>query len=351
MGNIIGLKMTKKRTTLKDIAEKLGISVATVSRALKNHPEISQRIKDQVNLLVTSMNYRPNSFALHLKNQQSKMIGVILPKVVHYHSSTILKGIISKCHDLNYQVLICESGIDENSERENTSSLINTGIDGLLVSLSNNNFSEDFFGELHSEGLPMVFFDKVPTTISSHKVLTNDYTGAFIATEHLIKNNYKKIAHFKGQKGARNTQPRYNGYIAAIEKYKIDHNPNFIIECLNCNEEEGYKQTLELMKNEEKPDAIFCVNDEMAIGALSALRNMNIKVPEEVGVVGFSNSTASKYMYPALTSIEQSGEEIGKTAAALLIQTINHDEKIGTTFVQNVIEPILIIRESSNRSN
>jgi LacI family transcriptional regulator len=343
--------MTKKRTTLKDIAEKLGISVATVSRALKNHPEISLRIKDQVNLLVVSMNYRPNSFALHLKNQQSKMIGVILPKVVHYHSSTILKGIISKCHDLNYQVLICESGIDENSERENTSSLINTGIDGLLVSLSNNNFSEDFFGELHADGMPLVFFDKVPTTISSHKVLTNDYTGAFIATEHLIKNNYKKIAHFKGQKGARNTQPRYNGYLAAIEKYNIEFNPKFILECLNCNEEEGYKQTIELMQNDEKPDAIFCVNDEMAIGALSALRYLNIKVPEEVGVVGFSNSTASKYMYPTLTSIEQSGEEIGKRAAALLIQTINQDEKMGATFVQSVIEPILIIRESSNRLN
>ena len=114
MHNII--KMLKKRTTLKDIAEKLGISVATVSRALKNHPEISQRIKDQVNLLVSSMNYRPNSFALHLKNQQSRMIGVVLPKVVHYHSSTILKGIIAKCHDLNYQVLICESGIDAASE-------------------------------------------------------------------------------------------------------------------------------------------------------------------------------------------------------------------------------------------
>jgi LacI family transcriptional regulator len=343
--------MTKKRTTLKDIAEKLGISVATVSRALKNHPEISQRIKDQVNLLVASMNYRPNSFALHLKNQQSKMIGVILPKIVHYHSSTILKGIISKCHDLNYQVLICESGVDADSERENASSLINTGIDGLLVSLSNNNFSEDFFGELHADGLPMVFFDKVPTTISSHKVLTNDYTGAFIATEHLIKNNYKKIAHYKGQKGARNTQPRYNGYMAAIEKYGIELNPKFIIECLNCNEEEGYKQTIALFKEAEKPDAIFCVNDEMAIGALSALRHLNIKVPEEVGVVGFSNSTASKYMYPSLTSIEQSGEEIGKTAADLLIQNINHDENIKATFVQNVIEPILIIRESSNRSN
>mgnify|MGYP000048775805 CR=1 FL=1 len=343
-------KMLKKRTTLKDIAEKLGISVATVSRALKNHPEISQRIKDQVNLLVSSMNYRPNSFALHLKNQQSRMIGVVLPKVVHYHSSTILKGIISKCHDLNYQVLICESGVDAASERENTTSLINTGIDGLLVSLSNNNFSEDFFGELHSEGMPLVFFDKVPTTISSHKVLTNDYTGAFIATEHLIKNNYKKIAHFKGQKGARNTQPRYNGYLAALEKYGLPLNTDFIVECLNCNEEEGYKQAISLFSKEKKPDAIFCVNDEMAIGALSALRHLNLNVPNDVGVVGFSNSTAGRYMNPSLTSIEQSGEEIGKTATEILIQTINNENNIGSTFIQNVIEPILIIRESSNRA-
>ncbi len=129
--------MIKKRTTLKDIAEKLGISVATVSRALKDHPEISQRIKDQVALLVESMHYRPNSFAVHLKNQHSNMIGVIIPKIVHFHSSTILSGIIAKAQELNYQVLICESGKDAESERVNTTALINTGIDGLLVSLSN----------------------------------------------------------------------------------------------------------------------------------------------------------------------------------------------------------------------
>ena len=138
--------------------------------------------------------------------------------------------------------------------------------------------------------------------------------------------------------------------MAALEKYGLPLNTDFIVECLNCNEEEGYKQAISLFSKEEKADAIFCVNDEMAIGALSALRHLNLNVPNDVGVVGFSNSTAGRYMNPSLTSIEQSGEEIGKTATEILIQTINNENNIGSTFIQNVIEPILIIRESSNRA-
>lgn len=341
--------MIKKRTTLKNIAEKLGISIATVSRALKNHPEISQRIKDHVALLVESMHYRPNSFAVHLKSQHSNMIGVIIPKIAHFHSSTILSGIIAKAQELNYQVLICESGKDAESEKLNTTALINTGIDGLLVSLSNNNFSEDFFAELHSEGFPMVFFDKVPTTISSHKVLTNDYTGAFLATEHLIKNNYQKIAHFKGQKGARNTLPRYNGYIAALEKYQIKFYPNFVVEGEKCTEEEGFNVTIELMKQKDKPDAIFCINDEMAIGALSALQKLNILVPKEVGVIGFCNLTAGQYINPSLSTIGQFGMDIGQRAAELLVNEIHNKLKTDSVFQQHIIEPILIIRASSSR--
>ncbi len=343
------VNMIKKRTTLKDIAEKLGISVATVSRALKDHPEISQRIKDQVALLVESMHYRPNSFAVHLKNQHSNMIGVIIPKIVHFHSSTILSGIIAKAQELNYQVLICESGKDAESERVNTTALINTGIDGLLVSLSNNNFSEDFFSELHAEGFPMVFFDKVPTTIASHKVLTNDYTGAFLATEHLIKNNYKKIAHFKGQKGARNTQPRFNGFLAALEKYNMHFEKNFVIECEKCTEEEGYNVTMNIMQQAERPDAIFCVNDEMAIGTLSALKKLNIDVPNQVGVIGFSDLTAGKYITPSLSTIAQSGIDIGHKAAELLIKEIHNKLKNDKVFQQHIIEPILVVRDSSSR--
>lgn len=344
--------MTKKRTTLKDIAEKLGISVATASRALRNHPEISQRIKDQVALLVETMHYRPNSFAIQLRKQRSGIIGVIIPKIVHFYSSTIIKGIISKAHEHNYQVLICESGNDENSEKEHAVSLLNMGIDGLLVSLSNENFSEDYFGEIQSEGFPIVFFDKVPNTISANKVLTNDFIGAFTATEHLIQNGYQKIAHFKGQKGARNTSPRLSGYLKALEKYQLVAEEDFIIECKKCTEEEGFATTLQLMQQPNLPDAIFCVNDELAIGALAALRKLNINVPNQVGVVGFSNSTAGEYMYPSLTTLAQSGTEIGQKATQILINSIQKDTelKLENKYVQYIIEPTIIVRESSQRT-
>jgi LacI family transcriptional regulator len=221
-----------------------------------------------------------------------------------------------------------------------------------LVSLCNDNFSEEYFGEIQSEGFPIVFFDKVPNTISANKVLTNDFVGAFTATEHLIQNGYKKIAHLKGQKGARNTSPRLLGYLKALEKYQLISEEDLIIECCKCTEDEGFATTLQLMQQTNLPDAIFCVNDELAIGALAALRKLNIAVPNQVGVVGFSNSTAGEYMFPSLTTLAQSGTEIGQKATEVLINCIKKDSalKLEDTYVQYIIEPTIIIRESSQKN-
>lgn len=339
-----------KKTTLKDIAEKLNITVATVSRAMSNHPDISQRIKDQVKLLAEALNYRPNSFALHLRKQRSGMIGIILPKIIHYHSSTILSGVILAAHDLKYQVMICESGSTPEEEKNNAWALLNAGVDGLLVSLSNNTFSESHFSDMQNEGIPIVFLDKVPNSFIASKVSTNDYTGAFIATQHLIEQGYKNIAHLKGQKGARNTVPRYKGYLDAIEKHHLTANASLVYECQYCTEEEGYEAALKLMKNRAKPDGFFCVNDETAIGVLAALRHLKVDVPGAVGVIGFSNLKAGSYMNPTLSTIDQSGIEIGKKAAMLLIDMIDHKaDPSGPDYKHTIIEPLLIIRESSYR--
>ena len=340
-----------KKITLKDIAEKLNITVATVSRAMSNHPDISQRIKDQVKLLAETLNYRPNSFALHLRKQRSGMIGTILPKIIHYHSSTILSGVIQAAHDLKYQVMICESGSTPEEEKSNAWALLNAGVDGLLVSLSNNTFSESHFSDMQNEGIPIVFFDKVPNSFIASKVSTNDYTGAYIATEHLIEKGYKNIAHLKGQKGARNTLPRYKGYLDAIEKHHLQANPAFVYECTFCTEEEGYEVAIKMMKKRSKPDSFFCVNDETAIGVLAALRHLNIKVPEEVGVIGFCNLKAGSYMNPTLSTVDQAGIEIGKKAAAILIDMIEHrNDASGPDYKHTIIEPQLIIRESSAKA-
>lgn len=339
-----------KRTTLKDIAEKLDVSVATVSRALRNHPEISKRIKDQVNLLVETLRYRPNSFALHLRKQHSGIIGVLIPKIVHHFSSTVISGIMAAAHEHKCQILICESGNSMEQEKENLWALINAGIDGLLISVSNHTTIEDHFNEAMEEGIPIVFFDKVPNDIKAIKVVTNDYKGAFDATNHLVEQGYRHIAHLQGQPGSRNALPRLNGYLDALGKYGLSRNDSFIKICSYCTEEEGYQYMMELLELEEKPDAVFCINDETAIGALAALRQMEIKVPEEVGIVGFCNSKAASYYHPTLTSVAQAGYDIGKIAMNMLLDSMavtieqeNPEDKVC------ILESALIIRESSMR--
>lgn len=346
--------MTHKKATLKDIADRLHVTVATVSRALSNHPDISQKLKDQVRLIADALNYRPNSFALHLRHQRSGMIGVLLPKIVHYYSSTMISGILAAAHQAGYQVLLCDSGMSIEEEERNSKALLQTGVDGLLVSLSNNPGSEELYASLLHDGIPVVFFDKVPTTYPATKISTNDYTGAFMATEHLIQQGYRNIAHIQGQKSSCNAAPRLQGYVEALQKAGLRAPASLIRACTFCTEEEGYQLTMSLMKQRKKPDALFCVNDETAIGALAALHQLGIRVPEDGGVVGFSNSIAGQYTFPSLTSVDQFGTLIGSKATAALLALLKGNTDNGlaegaSPYKQVITEPQLICRASSAR--
>lgn len=342
--------MSFKRTTLKDIAQKLEVSITTVNRALKNHPDISVKLKEQVLFLANQLHYRPNYFASSLRKNHSGLIGVLMPKIIHYFSSTLLSGIINTSNKKNYQVIIGETDNDVEREKASLLNMMNSGVDGILIAVSNNTTNEDHFAALQNEEIPLVFFDKVPDHINGPKVLTNDKKGAMTATEHLISQGYKKIAHIKGQSASRNAMPRYEGYKTALQKHAHVFNERLIKECKVATEEEGYEFALQYMKMKNKPDAIFAVNDETAIGALAALRKLNIRVPHDVGVVGFSNTKASSYMEPSLSSIEQFGFDIGKVAAEVLIELIN--TKTDATELMHrktLLEPKLFIRESSLR--
>src|SRR5215216_3997558 len=297
--------MSHKKATLKDIAESLNVSITTVNRALKNHPDISTKLKEQIVFLAGELHYRPNYFASSLRKRRSGIIGVIIPRVIHYFSSTVLSGIIKASSDHGYQAIISESNNELEREKMNLLNMMNSGVDGVLIAVSNNTKDETHLSILEEENIPFVFFDKVPDFIDGPKVLTNDRNGAFIATEHLIKQGYSRIAHIKGQEASRNAMPRFNGYKEALEKYGYVFDSQLIRECTSATEEEGYQFALQFMKMKSRPDAIFCVNDETAIGVLAALRKLKISVPEEVGVVGFSNTKSSIYMQPSLSSIEQ----------------------------------------------
>lgn len=342
--------MGHKRTTLKDIAEKLDVSITTINRALKNHPDISVKLKEQVLFLAEQLHYRPNYFASSLRKNHSGLIGVLMPKIIHYFSSTLLSGIIKTSNEKNYQVIIGETDNNVETEKMSLINMMNSGVDGILIAVSNNTTNEDHFAALQNEDIPLVFFDKVPDHITGPKVLTNDAKGATIATEHLISQGYKKIAHIKGQSASRNAMPRFMGYKTALKKNGHAFNEKLVKECKVATEEEGFEFASQYMKMKNRPDAIFAVNDETAIGVIAALRKLNVRVPQDVGVVGFSNTKASMYMQPSLTSIEQFGFNIGKVATEVLIELITSKTEVTELMHRKtLLEPKLIIRESSVR--
>lgn len=342
--------MNQKKATLKDIAATLNVSITTVYRALKNHPDVSKKLKDQVLFLAGQLHYRPNIFASNLRKQHSGLIGVIIPKIIHYFSTTVLSGIIKTANEKNYQVIIAETNNVFETERSSLLNMINSGVDGILIAVSNNTVNEDHFAAIQDDNIPLVFFDKVPDHINGPKVLTHDKKGALLATEHLIAQGYKRIAHIKGQSASRNALPRFNGYKEALEKHNYIFDQQLVKECKSATEEEGYQFAIQYMKMKKRPDAIFAVNDETAIGALAALRKLKVKVPADLGVVGFSNTKASMYLQPSLTSIEQFGFDIGKVATEILLDLIKADnEALELKHRKTLLEPKLFVRESSKR--
>ncbi len=341
--------MPRKKITLKDIATSLNTSITTVYRALNGHPDISKKLKEQILVMAEQLHYHPNYFASSLRKKKSGIIGVIIPKLTHYFSSTIISGIIKTAREKGSQVIICETRNQLDEEQKNLTLLINSGVDGILIAVSNSTTNEDHLIKLHEEGIPYVFFDKAPDHIIGPKVITNDYKGAYMATEHLIKQGYQRIAHIRGQAGSRNALPRFNGYRDALKKHGMQISDQYVRECKYATEEEGFKLVNDLLKMKNKPDAYFTVNDETATGALAALRKQQIRVPDEVGIVGFCNSTVGKFLDPTLSSIEQYGNDIGKLATDILMEMIASDVDEMIMNKTMVVEPKLIIRASSKR--
>ncbi|MFT3825364.1 MAG: substrate-binding domain-containing protein [Chitinophagaceae bacterium] len=245
--------------------------------------------------------------------------------------------------------LYAKPGNDLEEERKSLATLVNVGVDGILLAVSNNTLDEEHLAHLHEENIPFVFFDKVPESISGPKVLTNDYKGAFMATEHLIKQKYTRIAHIKGQQGSRNALPRFMGYTDALAKHRHVFNAAYVKQCKHASEEEGYKFTNDLLRMKQRPDAFFTVNDETAIGVITALRKHKISIPDEVGVVGYCNSKTGMYMQPSLTSVEQYGNDIGSRSAEILADMIMGKAGEDVMSKQIILEPRLVIRDSSKR--
>lgn len=342
--------MKQQPVTLKDIATKLGVSVATVSRALRGYPDIRPETKEAVLELAAKMRYRPNPLAMNLRKNQSNIIGVMIPEVVHHFFSSVIKGIMDVAEEQGYQVMICQSDEDYEKERRDLGMLLNARVDGLLISHSNVTSDFSHLQEYLDLGIPVVMYDKVTDALDVSKVVIDDYHGAFQATEHLIVQGCKRIAHIRGPVGVKNAEQRLEGYMDALRKHGMEVDEELIKLTVRVSLEEGVQLTSELLSLPNPPDGIFAATDLVALGVMQLLRESGKHIPDDVAVIGFSNWFVSSVVFPPLSTVHQPGTEIGRTAATMLINEIKlgqANQKVAHE--TRVLNTRLVVRESSRR--
>lgn len=340
--------MKYEAITIKDIAKALGLSTSTVSRALRGSYEISAETRKLVLEYAEKLNYRPNPIAQSLKEKRSRSIGIVVCEIANNFFSQVINGIESVAYKKGYYVIISQS--HESFEREvaNTQYLASRSVDGLLISLSTETTDLSHLSKLHDKGLPIVFFDRVTEEMLTHKVIANNFNGAYQATEHLIRSGFKRIAHLTISPHLSITKERLAGYKAALADNRIPFDESLIKYCKygGLHEEEMDQAVESLLTQPNKPDAIVAASDKLSTGCLAALAKKKVRVPEDIGLVGFTNSLLTDIFHPALTSVRQPAFEMGQVAMEMLIQIIESKHPI-TKFETRVLNTELTVRSSS----
>jgi LacI family transcriptional regulator len=339
--------MKSTPVTIKDIARELEISPSTVSRALKDHPDISPETKKAVNELAKKLNYTPNAVALSLRKSKTNTIGVIIPEIVHYFFSTIISGIEEIAYDAGYNVMVCQSNESYEREVTDTFALLSSRVDGMIVSVSRETTNFDHLREIKDRGIPLVFFDRLADGIDSSHVIVDDEKGAFNATLHLIEKGYKNIGHIMGPPNLGISKQRLQGYLNALKVKNITPSEDLIFKGSNASLEDSSRIMREVFqRGTTVPDAIFANHDLAAFGAMEVVKEKGLQIPQEFGIVGFSNWQFSAFTSPSLSTVKQPGLEIGRESARLFL---NEMEKEGSDVRKITLQTELEIRESSNR--
>ncbi len=340
--------MKKETTTLKRLAQELGLSISTVSRALNDHPDISLSTKERVKQLATQLNYVPNIFAKGFRKHKTNIIGVVVPNITHYFTTTMIRGILEEASLKGYRVIISESNNDATKQTEMLQTMLQFDVDGILMSMSKVTRNVDDILKVVSN-VPLILFDKASNKIPCSQVVIDEEESAYNAVEHLINIGKRRIAIIKESEYSYNSQRRYAGYLRALKEHNIPIDEKIIITVEDISLRQGRRMANLLLSIKNKPDAIFAITDSAAVGVIQTLKKFNIKIPEEIAVVGFSNSRLSTIIEPNLTTTDQPGEHIGATAVKYLIDEINNEND---TFQSKHIEikGTLIIRDSTFKS-
>jgi len=335
-----------RKLTLKDIARELNISISTASRALKEHPDISDETIRIVKEYAEKHHYVPNFLAVNFRKNRTFNIGLIVPELVHHFFSTVISGVIDAAKKKGYNVLVSQSNDILQDEMTACQAMLSSSVDGLLISISNETIEGKHILDFINEGKPVIQFDKVTDNLDTPKVIVDDFEGAYKAVKHLIDIGYDKIAHLRGRKEVKNATERALGYEKALKDFNKEVREEWIKECKLINEKEGYDFTKELMESNNPPNAIFCITDLVALGVIKYLKEAGIKIPEQVGVMGFSNWKLAEIVNPSLSSVDQHGYQIGETATEILIAKIQKNEVDSHDTIE--IKTNLVLRESTD---
>lgn len=336
--------MKLHQMTIKDIAKILNISASTVSRALKNHPDISEETKAAVRRVAESVNYRPNTLALSLRKAKTNVIGVVVPEMTHHFFSSVLSGMDVTAFNRGYTSIICQSSERADREKASIQSLVDSRVDGILLSVSKSTTDNSFIKKIVDDGMPLVMYDRVVDGIDVSRVLTDDYAGAYQAVRLMTGHGRKRIALLCGDSGLMVSDNRRLGYEAALRDSGIDFDENLVIDADTPEKLQAKMQRLQDIA--PVIDGLFAINDDTTVLAMKALRKAGRRIPEDIEVVGFGDDPIAAIIEPSLTSVEQNGYEMGRAAMNILIDQIESGLVVNRSIVKTM-SPNIKEREST----
>lgn len=340
--------MKKKKTTIHDIAKHLDITASTVSRALRNSSRISDKTIESVHKTAKKLNYQPNNIAAALRKGKSNVIGIIIPMADRNFFASIIRGIEEVVNDSGYNVIICQSNDSTEKEKSNINTLLESQVDCIMASYAKSTTDFNHYKEIIDREVPLILFDRLHESLESldvDAVVIDDYMGAYKATQHLIDQGCRRIVHFSGPEHVSIYKERKRGYKEALIQNSIDVDESLILES-DLKLQAGKEMTENILKWDQLPDAIFSSSDYSAIGAMEVLKSNQIKIPDQIAIVGFSNESFTSFVEPALSTVEQHSKKIGQYAANLFLDMVKKN-KGDHTSTKTVLSPELIIRKSS----
>ena len=336
------MAITKRRTSLKDIAQVLGVSIATVSRALRDSPEIGQEMQIKVKKLARDMNYRPNPFAQSLRKEAPKVIGVVMPNMVSHYYAAVLDGIEDEALKAGYSVISANTHEDSEAEVKAIDNFIGLHVEGIIACLAQNTRDYSHFEEIWKMGIPMVFFGRTCLSDKFSCVMANGDVAAQQATQHLIDTGSRRIAFIGGPNHLDMVIRRKHGYLEALRENRIPIERELVV-CEKIDFDWALEATVKLLRMENRPDAILAFNDIITFAAFTAIKQEGLRIPEDVALIGFTDDVHAKYVTPKLSAIEDQSHEMGAESCRLLLKSINGDTKI----YRKIVPQKVVIRETS----